>query len=121
MPTPAALSVLTRVSPAGGEPLHRQVETRIRRLAALPEFRLGALLPDELTMADRLGVSRGTARAALARLVHDGVLERKAGVGTRVARPRAESGIRAWRSFSREMAAKGIVVRNFSTEFRTCA
>src|SRR5437016_2793035 len=90
MPTPAALSVLSRVSPAGGEPLHRQVEARLRRLAALPEFRLGALLPDELTMADRLGVSRGTARAALPRLglarttdfrspLYD-VLEREAGV-----------------------------------------
>lgn len=115
---PRALSLLTPVRPAGGEPLHRQVETRLRQLAALPEFQQGALLPDELTMANRLGVSRGTARAALTRLVHDGVLERKAGIGTRVARPRAESGIRAWRSFSREMAAKGVRVENFDSVFR---
>jgi GntR family transcriptional regulator len=116
--TPPAISVLTPVKSAGGEPLHRQVEARLRQLAALPEYQNGALLPDELTMANRLGVSRGTARAALTRLVYDGVLERKAGVGTKVARPRGESGIRAWRSFSREMAAKGIQVENFSTEFR---
>jgi len=75
-------------------------------------------MPDELTIANRLGVSRGTARAALGRLVQEGLLERKAGVGTRVAKPRAESGIRAWRSFSGEMAAKGIKVENFSSEFR---
>jgi len=99
--------------------LHRQVETRIRQLAALPEYQEGALLPDELTMANRFGVSRGTARAALMRLVQHGLLERKAGVGTKVAKPRGESGIRAWRSFSREMAAKGVQVKNFGTEFRT--
>ncbi len=114
------LAVLATIRPGGDQPLHRQVEERIRRLAALSEFQHGALLPDELTMANRLGVSRGTARAALGRLVQDGVLERKAGVGTRVARPRAESGIRAWRSFSREMAAKGIRVENFRTDFRAC-
>lgn len=119
MAASSPLSVLTPIRPTG-EPLHRQVEARIRQLAALPEYQQGALLPDELTMAQRLGVSRGTARAALTRLVYDGVLERKAGVGTKVARNRGESGIRAWRSFSREMAAKGVEVRNFTTEFRTC-
>mgnify|MGYP001229632947 CR=1 FL=1 len=111
---PAALAPL----PAGsGQPLHRLVEARLRSLAALPEFKDGALLPDELTIASRLGVSRGTARAALARLVQEGVLERKPGIGTRVARPRAESAIRAWRSFSREMAAQGIEVVNFSSDY----
>jgi GntR family transcriptional regulator len=122
MPSPSPVwSVLSPLKTIGGEPLHRQVETRLRQLAALPEFQGGALLPDELTMANRLGVSRGTARAALTRLVYDGLLERKAGIGTKVARPRGESGIRAWRSFSREMAAKGITVQNFRTELRTFA
>ena len=70
-------------------------------------------------MANRFGVSRGTARAALTRLVQEGVLERRAGVGTRVARRRTESGIRSWRSFSREMAEKGITVQNFDSSFRS--
>jgi len=117
-PQSKVLSVLNPLPAGTGLPLHRQVEERIRQLVALPEFRHGALMPDEVTMANRLGVSRGTARAALLRLVHEGVLERKAGVGTRVMRPRAESGIRAWRSFSREMAAKGVRVENFSSEIR---
>jgi GntR family transcriptional regulator len=106
---------LTRAD--AGTPLHRQVEAQIRLLAAQPEFQQGALLPDELTLANRFGVSRGTARAALLRLVHEGVIERRAGVGTRVARPRTESGIRAWRSFSREMAGKGIQVENFHLDY----
>jgi GntR family transcriptional regulator len=122
MALPLANSQFSVLSPLRGEsglPLHRQVEGRIRQLAALPEFQAGGLLPDELTIANRLGVSRGTARAALGRLVQEGLLERKAGVGTRVAKPRAESGIRAWRSFSGEMAAKGVTVQNFSSEFRS--
>lgn len=117
-PSNPAISLLTSLQPGSGEPLHRQVERSIRELIALPDIREGALLPDESSIANRLGVSRGTARAALARLVSEGVLERRAGVGTRVARPRAESGIQAWHSFSREMAAKGIDVMNFSSTFR---
>jgi GntR family transcriptional regulator len=114
---PSGLAALSPLRPDTGQPLHRQVEAQIRALTARPEYQHGALLPDELTMAERLGVSRGTARAALVRLVQEGVLVRKAGVGTRVARPRTESGIQAWRSFSREMAAKGIQVQNFSLEY----
>ncbi|WP_438479274.1 GntR family transcriptional regulator [Oleiharenicola lentus] len=113
----STLSALAPLRAESGQPLHRLVEARLRSLAALPEFQDGALLPDELTIASRLGVSRGTARAALARLVQEGVLERKAGIGTRVARPRAESAIGAWRSFSREMAAQGIEVVNFSQDY----
>ncbi len=111
------LTALTPVRPGASQPLHRQVEEQIREMTARSEFQGGALLPDELTLANRLGVSRGTARTALMRLVQEGVLERKAGVGTRVTRPKAESGIRAWRSFSREMGTKGIQVENFSRDY----
>ena len=111
------LGALTPVDAGAGQPLHRQVEAQLRRLAALPQFRSGALLPDELTLADRLGVSRGTARAALLRLANEGLLKRKVGVGTRMTKLPVESGVRAWRSFSREMAAKGIEVRNFAIDY----
>lgn len=100
-----------------GIPLYLQVEAQLRRLASDPVFQEGALLPDELTLADRLGVSRGTARAAILRLVNGGVLERKAGVGTRLRRHPVESGVRAWRSFTREMAAKGVTVQTFRLDF----
>ena len=87
-------------------------------MMALKGFQNGALFPDEQTLANRFGVSRGTVRVALTRLVQQKLLERKAGVGTRVARSRpAESGIGAWRSFSREMAAKGIQVVNFRQDY----
>jgi GntR family transcriptional regulator len=95
-----------------------QVENLLRGLMRQPEFQKGALLPDEVRLAARLGVSRGTVRSSITKLVHEGMLERKAGVGTRVSNRFAESGIRAWRSFTREMATKGVTVENFKIIYR---
>ncbi len=103
---------------SGGLPLHRKAEESLRRLLSEPEYARGGLLPDELSIASRLGVSRGTVRAALLRLVGEGHLERRAGVGTRVVRRSAESAISAWRSLSREMARRGVEVRMFRCELR---
>src|SRR6266566_3269758 len=102
----------------GGLPLHLKAEHALRGLIAAHEYAKGGLLPDELTLANRLGISRGTIRAAILRLVAEGSLERKAGVGTRVAARSAESAISSWRSFSREMARQGITVRMFRLQLR---
>lgn len=99
-------------------PLRAQVESLLHKLIRQPKYQKGALLPDEVTLAAQLGVSRGTVRSGISRLVFDGVLDRKAGVGTRVSNRHLESGIRAWRSFTREMASKGKVVRNFQLTFQ---
>ena len=99
-------------------PLRAQVEQDLRKLDVNPEYQKWALLPDEVKLGAQLGVSRGTVRSAISKLVFEGILERKAGVGTRVCQRRVESGIRAWRSFTEEMAAKGIKVENFSVNYR---
>ena len=102
----------------GGLPLHRQAEGSLRQLIASAEYAQGGLLPDELTLARALGVSRGTLRVAILRLVSEGVLERRAGVGTRVVQRSTESAIGAWRSFSREMTQHGIEVQIFRLDIR---
>jgi len=102
----------------GGLPLHLKAEEALRGLMAGSEYAKGGLLPDELTLANRLGVSRGTVRSAILRLVAEGSLERKAGVGTRVVQRSTESAIGAWRSFSREMARQGVDVRMFRLQLR---
>jgi len=98
-------------------PLRAQVEQILRELALDDRYQKGALLPDEVKLAAQLGVSRGTVRSGISKLVFEGLLNRKAGVGTRVCQRHVESGIRAWHSFTREMAAKGIQVRNFSITY----
>lgn len=102
-------------------PLRAQVEQLLRELIRRPEYQQGKLLPEEIKLAAQLGISRGTVRSGISRLVFEGVLERKAGVGTRVANRHIESGVRAWRSFTREMAGKGITVRNFRLDYRLAA
>ena len=99
-------------------PLHAQVEQLLRRLAGQPDYQNGELLPDEVKLAAQLGVSRGTVRSGISKLVFEGLLERKAGVGTRVCHAHLESGIRAWRSFTQEMGSKGIQVENFRLDYR---
>lgn len=100
-------------------PLRAQVEQLLRDLVQKPEYKKdGKLIPNEDALAAQLGVSRGTIRSGISKLVFEGLLERKAGVGTRVKAPAAETGIHAWRSFTREMAAKGIAVKNFRLDYR---
>ena len=111
--TPSPGARLRPLEPGNDIPLHAQIERELRRMMALPEFQNGALLPDELTLANRFGVSRGTVRVALTRLVSQRLLERKPGVGTRVLPAPAESSIGEWRSFSREMARRNIAVESY--------
>jgi GntR family transcriptional regulator len=99
-------------------PLRAQVEQHLRELVRQRKYQRGALLPDEVKLASQLGISRGTVRSGISKLVFEGVLERKAGVGTRVSLHHVESGIRAWRSLTREMATKGIKVQNFRLDYR---
>lgn len=110
-PTGALILRLDHESPL---PLHAQAEQVLRGLIKQKPYRDGGLLPDEVSLAQTLGISRNTLRTAIARLVAEGRLERKAGRGTRVVEPHIKSGVGAWYSFTREMAAKGIVVETFS-------
>src|SRR4051812_4986276 len=92
-----------------GVPLHVQIERRLQELIRRPPYSTGAFLPDELTLASRLGVSRGTVRESILNLVHQGLLERKKGSGTRV----VQSGLVAWGSLTGEMRRKGIDIQSF--------
>lgn len=109
---------ILRVDPRNPLPLHAQAEESLRRLIQQPRYRKGGLLPDETTLANALGVSRNTLRTAVGRLVAEGRLERKSGVGTRVTEPRAQGRIGAWHSFTREMEARGVAVETYSTAAR---
>jgi GntR family transcriptional regulator len=105
-----------RLDRTGGGPLYLQIEEILRKMIRAPRYASGALLPDEVSLANQLGVSRGTVRNSILKLVNQGLLERKAGVGTRVAKRAVESGIVAWRSLTREMRRKGIEIESFLLE-----
>ncbi len=94
-------------------PLHIQVQQFLRELIESDEYKNGKMLPKEIELAEQLHISRNTLRQAINQLVFEGLLIRKKGVGTKVARKSICSGVKNWLSFSQEMKMLGIEVRNF--------
>lgn len=94
-------------------PLHIQAETLLRELISKEEYQRGKLLPCEVDLSKQLNISPNTLRQAINKLVFEGRLERTKGVGTRVVRKAVAGGVKNWLSFSQEMKALGIEVRNF--------
>jgi len=88
-------------------PLHIQVENILRQLIQQEEYQNGKLLPSEQDMSKQLGISRNTFRAAMNKLVYDGLVERKKGIGTKVNQNKVHTHLEAWSSFTKEMNAKG--------------
>ncbi|GGB97368.1 GntR family transcriptional regulator [Dyadobacter sediminis] len=94
-------------------PLHIQAENLLRTMISDPEHLNGKFLPNELDLAKQLAISRSTLRQALNKLVYEGLLVRKKGIGTKVAEPVISSKSKNWLSFTQEMNARGIDVKNF--------
>ena len=95
-------------------PLHLQAEEILRQLIESEEYKNGnKYLPNEVELSRELDISRNTLRQAINKLVFEGRLIRKKGVGTKVA-PRCILGrVNNWLSFSQEMKMLGIEIRNF--------
>jgi len=96
------------------QPLHMQVEDMLRKLIEKPEYQNGKLLPNEINIAKKLGISRSTVRQATNKLVYEQLLIRKKGVGTKVAKNNITTRLNKWSSFSHEMDEKGVAFRNYS-------
>jgi GntR family transcriptional regulator len=95
-------------------PLHLQVEKMLRELIEKPEYQNGKLLPNEINLAKKLGISRSTVRQATNKLVYERLLVRKKGVGTKVAKNNITTKLNKWTSFTHEMDEKGMVFKNYS-------
>lgn len=94
-------------------PLHVQVENLLREMIKDPEYAEGKFLPNEVDLAKHLGISRNTLRQAANKLVYEGLLVRKKGIGTRVAEVRVHTKLKHWSSFTQEMKALGVSISNF--------
>lgn len=96
-----------------GIPLHLQVEKLLRKLIENEEYQDGKLLPKEVELAKRLGISRNTVRQATNKLENENLLIRKKGVGTRVVKETVSTKLSNWASFSEEMFNKGVNFVNY--------
>ncbi len=95
-------------------PLHAQIEEYLRKLIVKKDYKSGdKFLPKEVTMSKKLGVSRNTIRQAINKLVHEGLIERKKGVGTKVVTRKISTRLDNWISFTKEMRIQGIEVVNY--------
>jgi GntR family transcriptional regulator len=101
--------VINRNSPV---PYYYQIEEWIRQLIARGELKPGDPLESEISLAQKLGVSRITVRQALNDLTEQGLLVRKRALGTTVAERRKSLLMyRApLRGLTEEMAAEGLKV-----------
>ncbi len=94
-------------------PLYVQIEGQLREYIQKDEYKNGKMFPNEIDLSKQLGVSRSTIRQALNKLVFEGLLVRKKGVGTVVADKAVNLKVKNWLSFSQEMKSLGIKVKNF--------
>jgi GntR family transcriptional regulator len=94
-------------------PLHKQAEQYLRELIVSDKYKNGKLLPNEVELSEQLSISRNTLRQAINKLVNEGMLIRKRGIGTRVAIHNIYSEANNWLSFSQEMRILGIKIENF--------
>ena len=94
-------------------PFHKQIEEELRKLIDTGKYDNGKLFPKEVDISNRVGVSRNTVRQAINTLVAEGLLERKKGVGTTVAKRKIGTKLSEWHSFTQEMNAKGIPFKNY--------
>lgn len=100
--------MVVRASPV---PLYIQIEEELRGQIDSGELGPLAQVPSETELAERLSVSRMTARKALDRLVGDGMLFRQPGKGTFVAPAKLSHQPSQGLSFSAAMRALGLSCR----------
>ncbi len=90
-----------------GTPIYLRLAAILREKVQQGEFAVGAALPSERDIADRMGVSRVTVRKAIDLMMRDGILSRKQGSGTFVA-PRIEQPSSLLTGFSEDLRRRGL-------------
>ncbi len=87
-PEPASLTQAITLDRRSPVPLYFQVAQELERSIEAAELSPGMRLPNEVDLADLLGLSRPTMRRAMEYLVDKGLVVRQRGVGTRVVSPK---------------------------------
>jgi len=89
-------------------PLYHQLAEELRKKIENGEWPLHTLIPSETELCKKYGVSRGTVRQAILELTRDGLVYRKPGQGTFVAKLGVIQPVSRFYSFSHDMEEKGL-------------
>lgn len=116
MTTPATLTTDALIAeldldPQSPQHLYLQVSQGLARLIRSHRFSANAALPSERTLAEKLGISRITARKAIDALVSEGLVERRHGSGNFIS-PRLEQPLTRLSTFTEELTARGFTPRS---------
>lgn len=93
---------------SNGAPRWLQLVEIFRRAIEAGEFPVGSTLPTEAEINDQFGVSRTTTRSAMQHLVQEGLITRRAGIGSVVVDTRVDQPVNHIRSFSEDMRSRGM-------------
>jgi len=93
-------------------PLYYQLAEQLKEQIHLGEFGAGERIPAERELAQQMGVSRMTARQAVAYLVSEGLLDAKPGVGTFVTAPKLIHNPLHLLGFTEEVMGQGGIARS---------
>lgn len=88
-------------------PVYIQIHDKIRKEIEDGLWAVGDRLPSERELSIQFGVSRMTLRQAIQALADDGILERKIGSGTYVARQKVQEKMTGTTSFTEIMLSQG--------------
>jgi GntR family transcriptional regulator len=93
---------------SSGTPAYAQIEERLVDLIGSGRLSIGDRLPAERDLAEWVGVSRMTARAALRSLAQRGLVERGVGRGTFVARAKVDRDLTQFAGFTEMVRGQGL-------------
>lgn len=99
------------------KPLYVQIQEFIAELILSGKLKPETKIPSEREYSEELGVSRMTVRRALTELVSEGLLERRHGSGTYVAKPRVTYEAQELANYLQAMKERNIAVASQLLEF----
>ncbi len=89
-------------------PIYSQVERMVMDMIGSGKLSPGQRAPSEREIAETLGISRMTARAAMSNLIADGYLYSVPGKGTIVSNPKMRQDLMELTSFTEDMRKRGL-------------
>jgi DNA-binding transcriptional regulator YhcF (GntR family) len=101
-----ALVAELKLDPTSSSHLYLQVRNGLARMIRERRFSVDDALPSERVLAERLGISRVTARKAIGALVDEGLIVRRHGSGNYIA-PMLEQSLTRLTSFTEELKQRG--------------
>jgi GntR family transcriptional regulator len=96
------------LSASTGLPLYIQIRNLLREQIRLGEWSAYEPMPTEDELINHFGVSRTTVRQAMADLVNEGLVVRKAGRGTFARQPLMVLRMQQWHSLALDIAQRGL-------------